>query len=327
MRPVSEQTVAAEPLVSVVVCAYNREKTLGATIESILGQVTEFPVEIVIGNDGSVDGTAAIAEAYRERYPAVVRVSHRPRNVGIQRNYYETNTECRGRYVAWLDSDDVWTDAEKLTLQVQAMEADPSIALVGHCVRWVTPDGEVKRERVPTLPAGRYGAADILRKNFLPSPSVLFRNGLMRELKPWYFDAAPLTDWPVYLLAAQKGAIVLLDRVMADYHLSPNGAFWGKGDLFWFRLDIAFYDFVRRDLPLSLKRLARSEQGKRYERLAYHLRKNGDFAGSRRAGWKALRVPVWHDNVPGKVKGLIAAAVREVQWRLKGRRPDPAQGS
>jgi len=326
MHPLRDQTEAhPEPMVSVAITAYNSERTLAATLESVLRQNVDFPVEIVIGDDCSKDGTAALAGRYQAQYPAVVRVHLQPHNVGIQRNYFDTFAQCRGRYIAWLDSDDAWTDPEKLHVQVQALEADPGVVIAGHYVRWVTPDGEVKRDRVPALAPGRYGHAHILRSNFLPSPSVMFRNGLQRLLPNWYFDAAPLTDWPLYALASQHGDILLLDRVMADYRLTPSSSFWGQGDLFWYRLDARFYDFIRNDLTPEARRIARSEQGLRYERLAYHLRKQGDFPESRRTAWKALRAPQPLDNLPGKLKSLVAATLREAEWRLKGSKPALAQ--
>ncbi len=79
---------------------------------------------------------------------------------------------------------------------------------------------------------GRYGLEEILHHNFVPSPSVMFRSGLHRQLPPWYFDIAPTTDWPLWVLAALSGDIVLLDRVMADYMLTPKSNFMSKGARF-----------------------------------------------------------------------------------------------
>src|SRR5260370_41210924 len=83
--------------------------------------------------------------------------------------------------------------------------------------------------------------AAILRSNFLPSPSVMFRNGLQRQLPEWYFEVAPLTDWPLYVVAACSGDILLIDRIMADYTLHTTGAFWGEGTLLWDTVTAEFY--------------------------------------------------------------------------------------
>jgi glycosyltransferase involved in cell wall biosynthesis len=307
------------PLVSVSITAFNSENWLPRAIDSAINQQTDFPIEIVIADDCSTDSTLRVAHFYRERYPNVIRVLERSRNIGIQRNYYDTFEQCRGKYIAWLDSDDFWTDPDKLAIQVQTLEADPSLNVCGHFVRWVSTAGEVKRERYPSIAPGRYGLAEIIHHNFLPSLSVMFRNGIHRDLPPWYFDLAPTTDWPIFVLAALSGDIVLLDRVMADYMLAPESSLMSKGSLFWHTKDARFYEKIESILPSTWRRIARAEKGKRYESMAYLLRKQGDFVASREAAFKAFCSPSLMDNSGSKIKSLLAAVVRETQWRLRGK--------
>jgi glycosyltransferase involved in cell wall biosynthesis len=304
------------PVVSVALTAFNSEKWLARAIESILTQQIIFPIEIIVADDCSTDGTVAVAQHFRERYPDIVRVSERSKNVGMQRNYYETFEMCRGKYIAWLDADDYWTDPSKLMIQVQTLEDEPSIAVCGHFVRWVTPDDTVKRE-FPSLAPGRYGMSEIIRRNFLPSPSVMFRNGIHRELPQWYFDLAPITDWPIWILAARSGEILIMDRVMADYQLTPNSSFAGQSQLKAATADVRFYEHVESILPAEFHRIARSEKGKRYENLAYLLRKKGEFGESREAAIKGFISPFLLDNFMSKTKSLVASLLREVEWRIR----------
>jgi glycosyltransferase involved in cell wall biosynthesis len=316
MQAMDSSVAPGAPLVSVAITAFNSEKWLARAIDSVIEQQTSFPIEMVIGDDCSQDGTVAVAKSYQERYPNMVRILDRPQNIGIQRNYYETLEACRGKYIAWLDADDYWTDPEKLAIQSKLLEDDPSIAVCGHIVRWVTIDREFKRMH-PSLAPGRYGVAEMIRRNFLPSPSVVFRNGIQRKLPEWYFDLKPVTDWPIWILAALTGDIVLLDRAMADYTLTPNSAFTGKGQLQGNMADARFYERVESILPPEFHRIARAEKGKRYEEISYLLRKQGDLAGSRKAALKAFRAPFLMDNFGSKTKTLLAALVRETQGRFR----------
>lgn len=313
------------PVVSVVIPTYNTAQWVRVAIESALEQQTSFPVEILVTDDCSTDDTVAILRDYEQRYPGLVRLILRPKNVGMQRNYYGAFEESRGRYIAWLDSDDCWTDPMKLELQVEALDADPSLTMCGHYVRWVArgDQNRVERKRFPEVPPGRHGLSSILRSNFLPSPSVMFRNGIQRSLPEWYFDVAPLADWPLHVVAAMKGDILLLDRIMADYSLNMNGTFWGWGTLFWHKQKIVFYDRIVTILPAKYRRQALSERGKAYESIAYIVRKNGDFSGSRQAAVKAFTSPAAFDNLGSKTKALIAAVVREAQWRLGSKKAQP----
>jgi len=314
----SNTQARSTPVVSVAITSYNSEAWIGRAIESALAQQADFAFEIVIGDDCSTDGTVEVAESYSARFPETVRVVDRNVNVGTQRNYYELFEQCQGKYIAWLDADDYWTDPEKLALQVKALEDDPSVMICGHFVRWVSKADEVIRKRFPEIPAGRYGITDILEKNFLPSPSVVFRNGLHRSLPNWYFDVSPLTDWPLYVVAALSGDIVLLDRSMADYTLTQSGAFWGKGDLFWYKVNADFYERVESALPSRFHQQARRHKGKQYEEIAYLLRKDRQFAESRKAAIKAFCSPQMLDNFSSKVKALLASLVREAEWRVRG---------
>jgi glycosyltransferase involved in cell wall biosynthesis len=305
------------PSVSVAITAYNSDKWLARALDGVLMQRREFPIEIIIGDDCSQDATISLARSYRERYPEVVRVFERTKNVGIQRNYYETLAKCRGKYIAWLDADDYWTDPDKLAIQVRALESDPSLSVCVHRVRWITADGEVKRI-YPVMPEGRYGLGEIVRHDFIPTASAVVRNGFQGDIPAWYFDIAPTTDWPVWVLSALSGDILLLERVMADYWLTPNSACWSRGDLFWYQMDARFYEHVEDIIPPEWHRVARAEKGRRYEAMAYTLRKRGDFTGSREAAWRAFRSPSPLDNVVSKAKSLLAAAVREMEWRVRG---------
>jgi glycosyltransferase involved in cell wall biosynthesis len=312
---------SSTPLVSVAITAFNSADWLPRALDSVLAQRTNFPFEIIIGDDCSQDATVSVANSYRERYPNVIRVLERSKNLGIQRNYYETFEQCRGKFIAWLDADDYWTDADKLRVQVETMESDESINVCGHFVRWVNNVGEAKRDRYPSIAPGRYGLEEILRHNFLPSPSVMFRNGIHRDLPEWYFDLAPTTDWPIWVLAALSGSIVLLDRVMADYVLTPGSSLMGQGDLYWYKMDARFYEYVEKVLPSKWHRLVRAEKGKRYELLAYALREHRDFTASRMTALKAFRAPFLIDRFGSKTKALLASLVREAEWRLLDGRP------
>jgi len=308
-------------MVSVAITAYNSAAWLARALDSVIAQQTDFPVDIVVGDDCSQDSTVAVAQDYQRRFPGIITVLARPANIGIQRNYYDTFENCRGKYIAWLDADDLWTDPQKLAIQIAAMEADPSINLSGHYIRVVTPEGQVKQQRSPSTPPGIYGVEDILRTCFLPSLSAVFRNGIHRQLPAWYFDLAPVTEWPIWVLAALSGKLLMIDRVMADYTHTPGSAAASRGQLFRDRMEARFFECIETVLPPPLRRLARAEKGRRYQQLAYFLRQQGDFAASRQAAIKSFLSPAPLDNVASKSKALAAALLREAQWRIRGRSP------
>jgi glycosyltransferase involved in cell wall biosynthesis len=309
--------IGAPPLVSVAITAFNSEKWLARALDSVLLEQTNFPIEIVIGDDCSTDGTLAVARSYQERNPQLIRVLERSKNLGMQRNYYGTFEQCRGKYIAWLDADDYWTDPQKLAIQVQVLESDPSVSVCGHFVRQVTKDGEVIRERYPSISPGRYGLKEIILQNFVPSPTIMFRNGIHRDLPKWFFDLTGLADWPILVVAGLSGDIVFLDRLMADYVLTPGSSYMGKDSLHREAIDLEFCEQMESMLPSEWHRYARASRGRRYESIAYILRAKGDFPASREAALKAFRLPALMDNCRSKIKGLLIAVACETNWKIR----------
>lgn len=124
----------AAPLVSTIVPVYNGERYLAAAVESVLSQEYR-PLELIVVDDGSTDGTAEVAR----RFGDALRYEHQSnagqsvaRNRGLQL--------AQGSLVGFLDADDRWVP-HKLARQVAALAADPTLeAVFGHVRQFVSPD-------------------------------------------------------------------------------------------------------------------------------------------------------------------------------------------
>ena len=119
-----------EPLVSTHMTTYNHAPYIAEAIEGVLQQKTNFPFELVIGEDCSTDGTREIVFEYQKKYPDIIRVVTSDKNVGGKKNSYRTMKACRGRYIAFCEGDDYWHHPEKLQKQVNYMESHPECGLV-----------------------------------------------------------------------------------------------------------------------------------------------------------------------------------------------------
>lgn len=126
-----------EPAVTAIIIVYNGADFLAEAVDSVLAQSFE-DWELLIADDGSRDASLAIATDYAERHPDRIRSLRHPdhgnhgmsatRNLGI--------AAARGRYVAFLDCDDVWLP-DKLQDQVATMEHDPSLGMIyGRTLIW-----------------------------------------------------------------------------------------------------------------------------------------------------------------------------------------------
>ena len=132
----------SKPLISVMIPVYNCDRYLGEAIESVLSQ-TYRPLEIIIIDDGSTDGSAAVAKRFMPHihyyYQANAGIGS-ARNKGIEL--------AQGSFFAFLDADDLWSK-DKLAQQMAALEAHPGVDVVfGHVTQFYSPelDEELRRK-------------------------------------------------------------------------------------------------------------------------------------------------------------------------------------
>lgn len=118
------------PLVSVVLCAMNRESTIGQTIDCILAQKCNFSFELIIGEDCGTDRTREICLDYQRRNPGIIKLHLHKENCGLGKNWAFLVKEARGKYVASCDDDDYWHNPFKLQLQVDYLEKHPDCGMV-----------------------------------------------------------------------------------------------------------------------------------------------------------------------------------------------------
>ena len=117
--------------ISVGVITYNQETTIRQTLDSILAQKGEFDLELVIGEDCSIDNTRAICEEYiihNTSYTIILLKNEH--NLGIMANFARVMKACTGDYVGICAGDDYWCDEEKLQKQLAYFNAHPDVGVV-----------------------------------------------------------------------------------------------------------------------------------------------------------------------------------------------------
>ena len=143
--------------VSVYCLTYNHEKYIRKTLDGFVMQKTSFPFEVIVHDDASTDGTAAIVKEYEEKYPSIIKGIYQKENQKSQGvNIYVKHILplIHGRYVASCEGDDFWINENKLQMQYDAMEAHPECSL---CVCKVITCNEDGSPNEKTFPNSRFG--------------------------------------------------------------------------------------------------------------------------------------------------------------------------
>jgi len=297
--------------VSVALLTYNHAQYITQALDSVLMQQVSFPIEIIVADDCSTDGTRAVIEVYRKANPSLFKLLPSVKNVGMQQNFRRLFFACKGQYIAMLEGDDYWTDRRKLHSQIAFMDQHLTCALSGHKVQILDEgtQGGVRtgweRGAIPLLSPFR----DLARCNFLVNCSVVWRNGLVDQFPDW-IDGLDMADWPCHLLHAKFGQIGFIPEVMAMYRIHPTGI-WSS----------ASPDKMHRRL-LAASETMRDKFGKAFEadfdygsrasllQLAHYYRTKGDMKEAR----KWLREYMSNCYRNGKLLSLIRAAGWAV-WR------------
>jgi len=211
--------IEARPYISIAVIAYNHERFIGDTFRGIAMQQFSGTIEVVIGDDCSPDRTRELARAFAETHPNVRLLFHE-RNLGMVGNWTATIDACTGRYIALCEGDDYWTDPLKLQRQYDLMELHPEHSMCWHPVDVV----EEGMQRPYPYAEGKEVADvnDIIRSHFIPTCSLMFRNGLIKAWPKWIRKVMSM-DIALELMLAMHGTAARIDTVMGAYRQHPGG--------------------------------------------------------------------------------------------------------
>ena len=226
------------PTLSVALATCQGERFLQAQLDSLARQ-TLRPLELVVGDDASTDGTIAILDAFAKTAPFPVLVQQNPVRLGFRGNFFTTAERCRGDLIAFCDQDDVWRD-NKLERCV-APFANPDVTMVCHDANIVDRDGSSLGQRLVSRPNGQwawyrkplhleYGMSMVFRRWLNDCNDLWPRTAHVTETGTVERDTH---DQWYYFLAAILGEVVDVDECLVDYRQHGSnviGAFTRKVD-------------------------------------------------------------------------------------------------
>lgn len=214
------------PIVSICCVTYNHARYIAQTLSGFLAQETSFPFEILVGDDASTDETVKIIEEFKARYPGRITLFRRSSNIGPRRNFAQVTASARGKYIALCDGDDYWTDACKLQIQVDFLEANPEFTICCHSYKV-----QIGDTIIPSPPARVFDTLDFQQyASELPNiqnVSVMFRN-IVQPLVPVDMIDEVGGTFFIFLRVAEHGRIKYLDLPMATYRIHSAGVWAGK---------------------------------------------------------------------------------------------------
>lgn len=210
--------------VSVICVTYNHEKYIRQALDSILMQETNFPFEIRVGDDCSTDQTQAVMREYEKKYPGRFIMYYRDHNLGATKNEYELLMEARGRYIASLELDDIWTDVHKLQKQYDFLETHKEYIGVSHDFIIIDKDGkrlpEMDDERLVDYLNRPFTLQDFLKNGFLFQTGTHFYKNIWKDGKDYsiiYRADRLIRDRTILSILLERGDFYILSDSMSAY--------------------------------------------------------------------------------------------------------------
>jgi len=220
-----------KPLVSVCCITYNHEKYIRDAIEGFLMQKTTIPIEILIHDDASTDGTADIIKEYEAKCPDIIKPIYQTENQyskGINPYPVFVYPRARGKYIALCEGDDYWIDPYKLQKQVDFLEANPDCSLCFHASKHIYAKNPARFyiQKPKPIPADKkFDIKDAILGGggFMATNSMVFLREYIIEPPEW-MAKAPVGDLPLMLILASRGKMAYIDEIMSVYRIMTENS-------------------------------------------------------------------------------------------------------
>ncbi len=213
--------LANKPLVSICMLTYNRAHYIGAAIESVLAQ-TYGNWKLIIIDDGSTDNTSSIVTSYSDERIKYVQYTE---NTGLFARRKESLTHTNGKYVAILDSDDVWLSPLKLEKQVEFLESHPNYVLVGTFPILIDHNGNKIGENHYNVTDEKIRSSILVRNQFIHSSVLMCKQTLDKTTG---YQPTLAEDLELFLQLGEFGKFANISEYMVAYRVHTGGTSGNK---------------------------------------------------------------------------------------------------
>lgn len=211
-----------QPLVSVIMPAYNAQNFIVEAIESVIHQ-TYKNLELIIVDDGSKDKTYDICRHYSNKYGNITLLRHyHGGNQGVSKSRMLALKKSNGKYVAFCDADDLFLP-NKIEIQIAKLEQYNYIAMCHTAIK-LKPDSDVNNKQLkafhPFSQDSMYAYHKqpyFLRHNRICNSTVIVRAELVKSLPFSCSQLFQFEDWLLWVLLSIKGKFLFLNEQLIEY--------------------------------------------------------------------------------------------------------------
>jgi glycosyltransferase involved in cell wall biosynthesis len=313
------QEANGRPLVSVVIPAFNAAETVARAITSVLEQ-NYRPLELIVVDDASTDGTAEVVQSFISQGVQLIRLSITHGAAGARN---AAIFQAKGKYLAFLDSDDAWLP-DKLKVQVDMMEDDDDLRILTCDTLCIYGDDKISRRCHEVLPpvGGKTAWKTLLAYMFIPTSSVLVRRQDLIELGGFDPKLVVGEDLDLWIRLALKGKVGIAHQLLVHKYERPNSLMNSSKDG-----EVKFVlPMIENYLQMYEHRLSRNEirmiRGQRYFETGYNLLYDRLYLSSVPLFWRSFLLryrPLKSlSNLPKAVMLALVVSMTQQRWISNG---------
>ena len=279
-----------EPLISCCIITFNHATYIKQAIDSVLSQKHHYSFEIIIADDCSTDGTTKILREYEQQYPTLIKLIAQPVNKGASKNFIDLLCAANGKYIAYLEGDDYWSDELKLQKQIGFLELHTDYSI---CFSNVLEAFSEDLKDPRNVFHGGSGIKttttidDLLYENYIQTASVVFRNKLFHYFPAWYAALMP-GDWPLHILNAQFGKIFYFDECMCVHRNHSDGVWSSQKAIKRIENTLNVCDVIGKELNLSANKNLQAGKSKLLLSSAKYLLKEQQYLSAFKNIFRAI---------------------------------------
>lgn len=222
-----------EPVVSICCLTYNHILYIRQCLDGFMMQKINFPIEILIYDDASTDGTQGIIREYEKKYPDIIKPIYQKENQyskGIKVSLVYNYSRAKGKYIALCEGDDYWTDPYKLQKQVDFLESHPDYVMCSHRFNQYIQEKELlEEEQDKDFKGADYDLKNLIGGKWLTQTlTVMYRRSAL-DLKR-YAAYGMSMDMILFYELLKNGKGYCFPDIMAVYRLH-NGGVWSEVSL------------------------------------------------------------------------------------------------
>lgn len=243
--------------VTVMITFYNQKESIDRTLSSVINQKTNFKFEVLIGDDGSTDGSYERLVEWAIKFPTIIKLFRMPRDININyepivrasNNRHKLLSNAKGKYITFLDGDDYYTNEKKLQIQTDILNSNPDLSGCFHPFKMVWEDNLEEDKLCGSLSTSCFTMSfnAYWFSTWIPSECFLFKNsykGIENLINNNYFD-----DNLITLYFIKLGKIAFYPVSMVNYVQHKKSSWNARSEIDKAFVNMNFYQEANNIIP------------------------------------------------------------------------------